>query len=1663
MDGNSEVNMDTDVSSTTGDVPEIRETNMESSSQVETVIVVEELDEGTEKEMSSALAKEASQSASDNEVESCSRTPPNDEVSTNGDNAAEKSSAETFDSTESKVSPVTEEVAQTLSEPIQPKNVQEQVTTTKSSPVKNTSPMKTVECTTKPSPVKTVECEKTVDSSDNTSMVNSVTKEDGKPDIPEIAIEKKSPIKKLEMEEIQTTYIEISKASNDTSSKKEEVSVDICEQSNDSQVDSVSDVSEKEHNKSISRELKSLMKSAKESKIINECTQLTSKTRKSRAGLETSSASPSVDSDKVQGRRNSTNSQISNSSEQSEKTPLKRSMRSQNPEFVHKVKQFLNSVTGKHQRSESDDEDSEDVKKKTEPPSPKKKKQVDQVEVPEVMEGKPTFDLYCWRCHWQVEMAPNEKGHPPMYCTVCPRSFHYKCLTTSERNKIAQDKSWVCPECMTILQAETSETRSPAMKKITVGELRELLQHALQGMMQLKGVEPFMGPVDRAAFPDYDKYVVNPMDLTIIKDNVAAGAYGSTEAFIADVQWILHNSIIFNTCKNNALHAFSTCKKLVQSKLTAGARALIRTCRAEMGEIEACPECYAGAHARRPTWFVDVCSTPHILLWAKLKGFPYWPAKGMSVNNAGMVDVRFFGAHDRAWVPAKDCFLYSEKDPNSFKAKRQDIIDSMQEAEDHIRNISRKYGKFVYPPFKTPFEPTTLNEHLKAMIPSFEGELKTNYKEKANTSVTITPKQKRRSVSKSSKSSNNDGEMSDSEYNQTTKSRKMADGAEIAKEEEDSASEKDNTMEVDTPKNKEESRKRRRSALEEAVITVMDTSANSKKKRVANEGQKDNQNDNLNTSVNTSKNDNKDNRKEAKAKKTETTTSSKEASEPQSSTDKDDKVAENKTPAKTVMKVRTNKTSTPKEKDDKPATPKQKIVVEKPGTPDSAKVLRIRIDRDKSKNSPNSSQTGEKRVDRKNSDKIDAQTPKDKSSASKNKETEQNKPNHEKAKDDAKASKKVRRDLTITSVSSSPKNNGLPTISSVRSLSTVSNTSNTATPTTTNPKTIEITIEPGANSSIFTPTSTDSVKNMKEAVNKLEQLRNEKQPGFGRVGVRAFARMTSPEKPKDVEVEIKTEPMDFDDADRHSEKMDLMNVFRLRPVNPAQKLREVRINKQSAPAKVVKPPEPKPKARKTFPQPKKPDEVRSELNGKNSMVYIPIQPPTTQAPVRQVRPVAVNSSAPALRPPMPTATSTATNTVVPPMAPVVTSSATNPTPSPVVASKSNMPVGQLPTVHTVPYITSLNGQCYFSLQPIMSVGGVDNPSSAVVGEVPVPSVAPPMPVLQPSVPPATNAPPVLNGTVEPDKLPEQSSELPRLQQRPGYVNPLDANAPTTVPTPSLAGPITTKLNQHATKMTNLFRTLLEETIEKWDDPTAQLTAVKMQLETLKWRSQQEAKEMKHNFDLTVSEMRGAFEKEKARAVAEAWRSAQMEMEAALKAAKSKQWCANCMQEAQFYCCWNTSYCDYPCQRTHWPQHHAVCTQDRTQENNSSNSNTLDKRVSAPENIPALQRNTPAPTLTVGGKVVRVQGKDQPGPLSAKSSIIVSMMDEKNGIPGMKTCVGTYKAGATQVPPLILNNQMNNEEGAQKKVMTSGGYLIVGSGNNAPLVTPRRTQTIQYFQ
>ncbi|XP_057668394.1 uncharacterized protein LOC130901213 isoform X1 [Diorhabda carinulata] len=305
---------------------------------------------------------------------------------------------------------------------------------------------------------------------------------------------------------------------------------------------------------------------------------------------------------------------------------------------------------------------------------------------------KPNKDAFCWRCH---------REGVNVVCETCPRSYHQKCL----KQTIMDVNHWPCPECVAILKAESTQTRSPAMKGMTLEHLCSLLKFAVNRMMQCQGSEPFLHPVSEDDFPDYRKYIIQPMDLTLLGKNIKDNVYGSTQAFEADAKWLLHNSIIYNSS---------------QSKLTSAVKSMIKICKQEMMEIENCPSCYLKANVNKSTWFVEVCPKPHMLVWAKLKGFPYWPAKAMSINSVGMVDVRFFGAHDRAWVHWRDCYLYSEKDPNTFKQKRFDIEKSVEELNVYIENLKKIYGEFRYAPFRTQLDPENMSKQLIIFLPKYK-------------------------------------------------------------------------------------------------------------------------------------------------------------------------------------------------------------------------------------------------------------------------------------------------------------------------------------------------------------------------------------------------------------------------------------------------------------------------------------------------------------------------------------------------------------------------------------------------------------------------------------------------------------------------------------------------------------------------------------------------------------------------------------------------------------------------------------------------------------------------------------------------------------------------------------------------------------------------------
>ncbi|XP_034231977.1 protein kinase C-binding protein 1 isoform X2 [Thrips palmi] len=320
-----------------------------------------------------------------------------------------------------------------------------------------------------------------------------------------------------------------------------------------------------------------------------------------------------------------------------------------------------------------------------------------------VLDGK-LRDAYCWYCH---------RENTELFCASCPRGFHSRCLRKPLSSN--PEEEWVCIECVTILRAENQETRSKALKMLSLDQLCKLLLYAVNRMKSCAGAEVFENAVDHDEFPLYKDHIINPMYLSLLEKNIKKKMYGSTEAFIGDATWLLHNCIIFNS---------------FHSKLTSVAKSIMKLCKQEMAEIENCPDCYFFAYTEDENWFIQVCQKPHLLVWAKLKGFPYWPAKVIR-SNADSLDVRFFGAHDRAWVPARDCYLYSRENPNlnnpaklspgnvsqKKKSSKNNLDTCIEEVEQHIKLLKKRFTTFQYAYHRTHVNLKKLDDHLKFLLP----------------------------------------------------------------------------------------------------------------------------------------------------------------------------------------------------------------------------------------------------------------------------------------------------------------------------------------------------------------------------------------------------------------------------------------------------------------------------------------------------------------------------------------------------------------------------------------------------------------------------------------------------------------------------------------------------------------------------------------------------------------------------------------------------------------------------------------------------------------------------------------------------------------------------------------------------------------------------------
>ena len=113
--------------------------------------------------------------------------------------------------------------------------------------------------------------------------------------------------------------------------------------------------------------------------------------------------------------------------------------------------------------------------------------------------------------------------------------------------------------------------------------------------------------------------------------------------------------------------------------------------------------------------------------------------------------------------------------------------------------------------------------------------------------------------------------------------------------------------------------------------------------------------------------------------------------------------------------------------------------------------------------------------------------------------------------------------------------------------------------------------------------------------------------------------------------------------------------------------------------------------------------------------------------------------------------------------------------------------------------------------------------------------------------------------------------------------------------------------------------------------------------------------MKHNLELTMAEMWQSLEQEWDPLFAEVKKQLELEKQQAVDETKMKQWCANCKEEAIFYCCWNASSCDYLCQQAHWPEHMKSCTQSAAAPQQEADPEVNTETLSHPRAPPPVLR------------------------------------------------------------------------------------------------------------
>ncbi|KAG5680769.1 hypothetical protein PVAND_010256 [Polypedilum vanderplanki] len=316
------------------------------------------------------------------------------------------------------------------------------------------------------------------------------------------------------------------------------------------------------------------------------------------------------------------------------------------------------------------------------------------------------WDSFCFKCHTDTAVLS-------LTCKKCKCSYHRHCarLLSTPIPKVPDD--FICIDCIEIDKANKSTVNKYNHPKIEQHMLKQMLTTILEKIRTYPDRDFFENDVQfKSSIKENNQpLIITQMSLKRIEERINSTYYKVSEAFLHDIKQLEHNWTIVD---RNKLKSLKLILKFVNT---------------EINEMEACVHCFSNSFVVS-NWFTAPCKRPHLLIWAKLKGYPYWPAKVMSLDSTKEnADVRFFGAHDRAWVPVSHCLIFSDKDPNKTgkattptnnKSKSQKgIADAIKEKDEYIKNMREMYG-FRYSFTREILDPDNLQTQLENQLPGLK-------------------------------------------------------------------------------------------------------------------------------------------------------------------------------------------------------------------------------------------------------------------------------------------------------------------------------------------------------------------------------------------------------------------------------------------------------------------------------------------------------------------------------------------------------------------------------------------------------------------------------------------------------------------------------------------------------------------------------------------------------------------------------------------------------------------------------------------------------------------------------------------------------------------------------------------------------------------------------